>query len=103
MVPSLPLLSCGSSVSVKENPDRKKKKKKKNSSEDPVNFLKSQSSSLIPKKYWFVYLSFAKFSIHTFWGIKCRILGTRLTDSPVNFTGEHVGQINYFFKIFLIF
>ena len=28
MVPSLPLLSCESSVSVKENPDRKKKKKK---------------------------------------------------------------------------
>ena len=28
MVPSLPLLSCKSSVSVKENPDRKKKKKK---------------------------------------------------------------------------
>ena len=27
MVPSLPLLSCESSVSVKENPDRKKKKK----------------------------------------------------------------------------
>ena len=27
MVPSLPLLSCKSSVSVKENPDRKKKKK----------------------------------------------------------------------------
>ena len=26
MVPSLPLLSCESSVSVKENPDRKKKK-----------------------------------------------------------------------------
>ena len=25
MVPSLPLLSCESSVSVKENPDRKKK------------------------------------------------------------------------------
>ena len=31
MVPSLPLLSCESPVSVKENPDRKiKKKKKKN-------------------------------------------------------------------------
>ena len=30
MVPSLPLLSCELSVSVKENPDRKKKKKKKN-------------------------------------------------------------------------
>ena len=29
MVPSLPLLSCELSVSVKENPDRKKKKKKK--------------------------------------------------------------------------
>ena len=29
MVPSLPLLSCESSVSVKENPDRRKKKKKK--------------------------------------------------------------------------
>ena len=29
MVPSLPLLSCESWVSVKENPDRKKKKKKK--------------------------------------------------------------------------
>ena len=29
MVPSIPLLSCASSVSVKENPDRKKKKKKK--------------------------------------------------------------------------
>ena len=29
MVSSLPLLSCESSVSVKENPDRKKKKKKK--------------------------------------------------------------------------
>ena len=28
MVPSLPLLSCESSVSVKENPDRKKKNKK---------------------------------------------------------------------------
>ena len=28
MVPSLPLLSCEFSVSVKENPDRKKKKKK---------------------------------------------------------------------------
>ena len=28
MVPSLPLLSCELSVSVKENPDRKKKKKK---------------------------------------------------------------------------
>ena len=28
MVPSLPLLSCQLSVSVKENPDRKKKKKK---------------------------------------------------------------------------
>ena len=28
MVPSLPLLSCKSSVSVKENSDRKKKKKK---------------------------------------------------------------------------
>ena len=28
MAPSLPLLSCESSVSVKENPDRKKKKKK---------------------------------------------------------------------------
>ena len=27
MVPSYPLLSCVSSVSVKENPDRKKKKK----------------------------------------------------------------------------
>ena len=27
MVPSLPLLSCELSVSVKENPDRKKKKK----------------------------------------------------------------------------
>ena len=27
MVPSLPLLSCESSVSEKENPDRKKKKK----------------------------------------------------------------------------
>ena len=27
MVPYLPLLSCESSVSVKENPDRKKKKK----------------------------------------------------------------------------
>ena len=26
MVPSLPLLSCASSVSVKENPDRKKKR-----------------------------------------------------------------------------
>ena len=26
MVPSLPLLSCESSVSVKENPDEKKKK-----------------------------------------------------------------------------
>ena len=99
MVPSLPLLSCGSSVSVKENPDRKKKKKK-NSSEDSVNFLKSQSSSLVPNKYWFAYLSFAKFSIYTFWGIKCRILGTRLTDSPVNFTAEHVGQIIYFLKFF---
>ena len=30
MVPSLPLLSCDSSVSVKVNPDRKKKKKKAN-------------------------------------------------------------------------
>ena len=29
MVPSLPLLSCESSVSVKENPDRKKNQKKK--------------------------------------------------------------------------
>ena len=29
MVPSLPLLSCESSLSVKENPDRKKKKRKK--------------------------------------------------------------------------
>ena len=29
MIPSLPLLSCELSVSVKENPDRKKKKKKK--------------------------------------------------------------------------
>ena len=29
MVPSLPLLSCELSVSVKENPDRKRKKKKK--------------------------------------------------------------------------
>ena len=28
MVPSLPLLSCELSVSVKENPDRKKKKNK---------------------------------------------------------------------------
>ena len=28
MVPSLPLLSCDSSVSVKENPDRKTKQKK---------------------------------------------------------------------------
>ena len=28
MAPSLPLLSCEWSVSVKENPDRKKKKKK---------------------------------------------------------------------------
>ena len=28
MVPSLPLLSCELSVSVKENPDRKKNKKK---------------------------------------------------------------------------
>ena len=28
MVPSLPLLSCELSVSVKENPDRKKKEKK---------------------------------------------------------------------------
>ena len=28
MVPSLPLLSCELSMSVKENPDRKKKKKK---------------------------------------------------------------------------
>ena len=28
MVPSLPLLSCELSVSVKENPDRKKKKKR---------------------------------------------------------------------------
>ena len=28
MVPSLPLLSCESSVSVKENPDRKKTTKK---------------------------------------------------------------------------
>ena len=27
MVPSLPLLSCESSMSVKENPDRKRKKK----------------------------------------------------------------------------
>ena len=33
MVPSLPLLSYESSVSVKENPDRKKKKKKI----DPLN------------------------------------------------------------------
>ena len=31
MVPSLPLLSCESSVSGKENPDRKKKKKAKKS------------------------------------------------------------------------
>ena len=29
MVPSLPLLSCESSVSVKENPDRKKKNTQK--------------------------------------------------------------------------
>ena len=29
MVPSLPLLSCELSVSVKENPDRKKKKRTK--------------------------------------------------------------------------
>ena len=29
IVPSLPLLSCESSVSVKQNPDRKKKERKK--------------------------------------------------------------------------
>ena len=29
VLPSLPLLSCESSVSVKENPDRKKQKKQK--------------------------------------------------------------------------
>ena len=37
MVPSLPLLSCKSSVSVKENPDRKKKKKKELKSADLQN------------------------------------------------------------------
>ena len=36
MVPSLPLLSCESSVSVKENPDRKKKKKKSNKRKNKV-------------------------------------------------------------------
>ena len=37
MVPSLPLLSCESSVSVKENPDRKKKKDKFLSNFDPFS------------------------------------------------------------------
>ena len=42
MVPSLPLLSCESPVSVKENPDRKKKEKKNN---DKAIILSSKNNT----------------------------------------------------------
>ena len=41
MVPFLPLLSCESPVSVKENPDRKKKKKKKKNITSKNRLLKT--------------------------------------------------------------
>ena len=47
MVPSLPLLSCGSSIFVEENPDRKKKEKQLNFSHF---FDSTNSKSPIPYK-----------------------------------------------------
>ena len=45
MVPSLPLLSCESSVSVKENPDRKKKKKNSDLAGNRNNILGTNKES----------------------------------------------------------
>ena len=49
MVPSLPLLSCESSVSVKENPDRKKKKTITFDDRDPPS-INSHVKHLINEK-----------------------------------------------------
>ena len=51
MVPSLPLLSCESSVSVKENPDRKKKEKEKKRTpftDVVINYLLQTLASICP-------------------------------------------------------
>ena len=45
MVPSLPLLSCESSVSVKENPDRKKKQKNSDLAGNLNNILGTNKES----------------------------------------------------------
>ena len=56
MVPSLPLLSCESSVSVKENPDRKKKQKNKKKTPSHRSILQTCRLSLSNEEispFWF--------------------------------------------------
>ena len=47
MVPSLPLLSCESSVSVKENPDRKQNKTKKGQTHVCIFLINSHTTSVL--------------------------------------------------------
>ena len=67
MVPSLPLLSCESSVSVKENPDRKKKMKLCRSSK--LNF--SSSCFIVDgshvKVLWLHVVVFSEHDVLHFW------------------------------------
>ena len=51
MVPSLPLLSCESPVSVKENPDRKKKKINKTNKKEYKLFCKVRDLCHFTGKY----------------------------------------------------
>ena len=65
MVPSLPMLSCESSVSVKENPDRKKKTRNKT------------NKKYLPKKLQLLLISWYENFLHS--------LGLQLFGAPLSF------------------